>query len=620
MATGQPQEQDDFATEPQSVDLRDYWSIARRRWRLITVLIVIGVLAGAAYSIDRGHSYAATAEVVVQPVTQGPLNQSTQATSQVNMITEQAIAQSGPVIQQAANTLGVPSSELESEIPGKLSVTVPANTLTTSTMLQISWQANSQGAAQQGADAFASAYLSYRHRELASQIAALEGALQRQASSLRTQIVQISEQLAGADSESTRQALTIRLNQLSSQASTVEAQLAALPTYNDSGGSMVPAVLPDKPSGVGRSALLGIGFILGLLMGLAVAFIRDLLDDRVRDAAQLEQRLDAPVLAVMPSAKPIAVGRRQGRRRRQPATVAIATDRNSLTADAVRVLRATTMAVSSRRNLRALMVIAADTSMSASLVVAELGVALAESGKRVLLVASDTQGSALPQIFDVAGNAGLKEGLVRGGDPDAFTRSPTQASGARLPSEVASRLAVLPSGQPPMYPLSALDSGRMGDALRRQREAYDLVLLDAPTGTGADILALASHVDGVIVLARRAHTHSKDLLTLRHHLSQVGAPVVGGVLISSVSRRTQVRQKSAGSLATADYYSPSIARHASQLETAVSPPAADRFAVAAPEHAEQLKPTSPTTTASLSMVRGDMARTAIRRDGQERPQ
>lgn len=599
MATRQPQEQDDFATEPQSVDLRDYWSIARRRWRLIAVMIVIGVLAGAAYSIDRGHSYTATAEVVVQPVTLGPLNQSTQATSQVNMITEQAIAQSGPVIQRAASTLRVPASELESEASSKLSVTVPASTLTTSTMLQISWQANSQGAAQQGADAFASAYLSYRHHELASQIAVLGGALQRQASSLRTQIAQISEQLAETSSESTRQTLTIRLNQLSSQASAAESQLAALPTYNDSGGSMVPAVPPDKPSGVGRSALLGIGLILGLLVGLAIAFVRDLLDDRVRDAAQLEQCLDAPVLAVMPAGDPIAAGRRHGRPRLQPAAVAVATDRNSLAADAARVLRATTVAVSSRRDLHALMVIAADSSVSAGLVVAELGVALAESGKRVLLVASDTQGSALPQIFGVAGNAGLKEGLVRG-DPDAFTQSPTQASGARLPSDVVSRLAVLPSGQPPACPLSALDSGRMADVLRRQREAYDLVLLDAPTGTGADILALASHVDGVIVLARRAHTHSKDLLTVCHHLSQVGAPVVGGVLISSVSRRgrrAQVRREPAASQVTAD-----------------------RFTVAAPEHAEQLKPASPMTSASLSMVRGDMARTAIQGDGRERPQ
>jgi succinoglycan biosynthesis transport protein ExoP len=531
MAIRQPREQDDFAAEPPSVDLHDYWSIIRRRWRLIAVFIVIGVLAGAAYSLALAPTYTANAQVVVEPVTQGPLNQPAQTASQVNMSTEQAIAQSGPVIQQAAATLKVPASTLESAAASRLSVTVPASTLTTSNVLQIGWKASSRLAAQQGADAFASAYLSYRHHELAGQIAVLQGTLQRQVSSLQTQIGQLSAQLNGTTSATTHQVLNIRLNELSSQASSVEAQLAALPTYNDSGGSVIPAVLPSKPSGFSRSMLLGIGLILGLLIGLAVAFGRDFVDDRIRDAAQLEQRLDAPVLGILPSGD--AMASRHGRPKRQPAsvTVAVAADPDSRAADAARVFCATLVALASRRNLRVLMVIAADASMSAGLIVAELGVALAESGQRVLLVASDTQGSVLPPIFDVSGNAGLKELLARGGDPATFARSPKQASGAVLPGEVAERLSVLPSGQEGAPPLSVLDAGRMATALRMQREAHDFVLLDAPSAAGSGVLSLAPHVDGVIVLAREAHTRSKDLLSLSHRLSQIGAPVVGGVLI-----------------------------------------------------------------------------------------
>ena len=533
MAIRQPREQDDFAAEPPSVDLHDYWSIIRRRWRLIAVFVVLGVLAGAAYSLELAPTYTANAEVVVEPVTQGPLNQPAQTASQVNMSTEQAIAQSGPVIQQAAATLKVPASTLESAAASKLSVTVPASTLTTSNVLQIGWKASSRLAAQQGADAFASAYLSYRHHELAGQIAVLQGTLQRQASSLQTQIGQLSAQLAGTTSATTHQVLTVRLNELSSQASSVAAQLAALPTYNDSGGSVIPAVPPSKPSGFSRSMLLGVGLILGLLIGLAVAFGRDFVDDRIRDAAQLEQRLGAPVLGILPSADAMAASRR-GRPKRQPAsvTVAVAADPDSRAADAARVFRATVVALASRRNLRVLMLIAADASMSAGLIVAELGVALAESGQRVLLVASDTQGSVLPQIFDLAGNAGLKELLAQGGDPATFARSPKQASGAVLPGEIAERLSVLPSGQEGAHPLSVLDAGRMATALRMQREAHDFVLLDAPSGAGAGVFSLAPHVDGVIVLAREAHTRTKDLLSLSHRLSQIGAPVVGGVLIS----------------------------------------------------------------------------------------
>ncbi|MBV9092842.1 MAG: hypothetical protein JO132_03030 [Streptosporangiaceae bacterium] len=571
MSVRQPPVSDDFAAEPRSVDLRDYWSILRRRWRLIAAIALVGGLAGVGYSVARGPSYTATAEVVVQPVTEGPLNQQpAQAGSQVNMSTEQAIAQSEPVVQQAAGILRVPASKLESVAASKLSVTVPASTLTISNVLQISWQAKSRRAAQQGADAFASAYLSYRHHELAGQISVLEGTLQQQINSLRAQMETQSARLAGTVSASTRQILTIQLNQLSSQASTAEAQLNALPTYNDSGGTMIPAVMPGKPSGLGRSVLAGIGLILGLLVGLAVAFARDFFDDRVRDATQLEQCLGAPLLAIMPSAKAVAASD-QRQHRLQSAAVAIAADPDSSAADAARILRETVMAVSSRRDLRALMVIAADTSISAGLIVAELGVALAQSGKRVLLVASDTQGSVLPQIFDVGENAGLKELLIRGGDPEAFTQSPKQTAGVVLPTEVADRLTVLPSGQGPAYPLSALDCDRMANALHKLREAHDLMLLDAQSGAGADIFALASHVDGVIVLAREAHTRSKELMALRHHLGQVDAPVVGGVLVRKVrSGRSQ--------------------------HTSVQPaPAGDRPAVAAPEQAPQPEPASITT-------------------------
>jgi len=598
MATRQPQAQDDFPTEPHSVDLRDYWSIVRRRWRLIAVMSVIGVLAGAAYSVERGPSYTATAQVVVQPVTQGPLNQSTQATSQVNMSTEQAIAQSGPVIQQAAATLKVPASTLESAATKRLSVTVPASTLTTSNVLQIGWQASSKPAAQQGANAFASAYLSYRHHQLAGQIAVLQGTLQQQISSLRTQIAQLSGQLAGNVSATTHQVLSIRLNELTSQASTAEAQLAALPTYNDSGGSVIPAVLNGKSSSFGRSALVGIGLILGLLLGLAIAFARDLSDDRVRDAAQLEQRLGAPVLAIVPAAE-AAAARRRGRAAPSSTAIAIATEPDSRAADTARILRATVEAVSSRHNLRVLMVVAADTSMSAGLVVAELGVALAESGRRVLLVASDTQGSALPQIFGVAGNPGLKELLTRDDDPDAYIKSPRRASGALLPVGVEERLAVLPSGREPAYALSSLDSDRMAKTLRRQREVHDFVLLDAPSGAGADILALASHVDGVIVLARQAHTRGRDLMALCHRLGQVGAPVVGGVLISTV-RGGRYRHASA------------------QPESAASPSAADRPAPVAPHPGSRPGSVSPATM-PLPLASEGMTRSLAQGSGPEQP-
>ncbi len=596
MAARQPQEQDDFAAEPRSLDLRDYWSIVRRRWRLVVAAVAVGALAGAGYAVAKGPSYTATAQVVVQPLTQGPISQATQAVAPVNMSTEQAIAQSAPVIQQAAHTLGVPAAKLQTAVGTRLSVTVPASTLTTSNVLQINWQASSPRAAQRGANAFANAYLGYRHGELAGEIAGLEATLNGQDAALRTQIGNLSAQLSKTSAASTHRILTVRLNDLTTQESTYESQLGALATYNATGGTVIPAALPENPSGVGRSVIIAIGLVLGLLIGLVLAFVRDIFDDRVRDAAQFEQWLGAITLAVLPPSQ-AAGDRRRSRsaaKLQAPSAIAIAATPDSRAAEAVRTMRATVVAVSSRRHLRVLLVVAADTGMSSGRVVAELGVALAESGRRVLMIASDMRASALPQIFDVPDNAGLSELLIKGGDPEVLTRQARRASGAALPAEVAERLAVLPSGQRTINALSTLDSVQMLELLRGQARSHDFVLLDAPPATAADILSLASHVDGVIVLAREARTKGRDIEALRHRLRQVGTPIVGGVFIG---RRRPRRHQ----------------RVSAQAVPAGSWPSAERSRAgsAAPVQAPQPGTVLPPVTRPLPAVPGDAARPSV---------
>ena len=135
MSAPQPPDRGDFAAEPRSIDLREYWLIVRRRWVLVLVVTMLGAVAGLGYAKATGKSYSATAQVVVAGLTQGPLNSSTQASPQVNMSTEQAVAQSAPVIEQAAKTLGVQPSTLQAEAAKRLTVTVPGTSLTTSNVL-----------------------------------------------------------------------------------------------------------------------------------------------------------------------------------------------------------------------------------------------------------------------------------------------------------------------------------------------------------------------------------------------------------------------------------------------------------------------------------------------------
>jgi Mrp family chromosome partitioning ATPase/capsular polysaccharide biosynthesis protein len=529
MTVRQTQDPDDFAPEPRSLDLREYWLIVRRRWRLVAVITVIGAMAGAGYAYGAGPTYAATAQVVVTPVTQGPLNSAGQVSTQVNMSTEQAVAQSPPVVQQAAAGLHVRPAKLEAAAGKRLTVTVPASTLTTSNVLQITWKAASPQAAQTGADAFASSYLSFRHHELANQIASYRSSLNTQVASLQSQIAMLTTELGTASGSSRHQALTIRLSELTSQATTADDQLATLATYNDAGGQFIGAARPGKPSGLGHSALLILGALIGLMAGLALAFTREVFDDRIRDTAQLESKLGAPTLAVLSTAESRAENG-DGARGQAPAIASAATP-DSRAAEGFRALRATLVATASRNELRTLLLVAADPSISSGRIAAELGVALAESGRRVLLVAADLRGSVIPPIFDVPNTTGLADLLISGGDPQVLTRHPKQAAGAPLSATVVKRLAVLPSGPQLPHAFSILDSRAMLDVLQSQRDSYEFVLLDSPPATVADVFALASHVDGVIVLAREARTNGRAVEDLRRRLDQVGAPVIGGVLI-----------------------------------------------------------------------------------------
>lgn len=526
-------DRDDLAAEPRSIDLREYWLIARRRWVLILIMTLVGAAAGLGYAKSSGKTFSATAQVVVVGLTQGPVNSSTQGNLQVNMSTEQAVAQSSPVIDQAAKTLGIQQPTLQTETAKRLTVTVPGTSLTTSNVLQITWTSGSAHYAQAGANAFANAYLSYRHRELTNQIANLESVLKGQLASLETQISQVTGQLGTTSSSSpSHQNLTIKLNELTGQASTAGNQLASLPTYNVSGGSVIAAALPAAPSGISRTVVLAIGALLGLLIGLALAFVRDLFDDRLRDTRQLERDLGVATLAVLPPVNG-APGKGWGSDWSQESELAMAAMPDSRFAEAVRSLRVTLAAVADRRHLRTVLVVGADASVSAGYIVAELGVAFAQSDRRVLLVAADMRASVLPQIFGIEDSAGLSDLLVDGGNLQAACRKPGQAPTIRLPALVAQRLAVLSSGSRREQALSLLDSNAMIDIMERQRDAYDLVLLDAPpAAVASDVFAFAAHVDGVVVVAHEGRTSDRSLADLRRRLDQVGMLLIGSVFIS----------------------------------------------------------------------------------------
>jgi Mrp family chromosome partitioning ATPase len=523
MVTPQSRGHGEPAAEPRSVELRDYALVIRRRWVIVLVAALLGAVAAFGYAHHKGYVYAATSQVVVEPVTQGPLNPAAQPSLQVNMATEQAIAESAPVAQLGSAMLhrAVPKASTSAS---HLSVTVP----TLSDVLQITWQASTPKAAQAGANAYASAYLTYRHQLLSSDITQLGRTLSAQVTTLQGQIRSVTAQLNTSPAGTVQhQNLDATLTQLNGQLKTASDTLASLPTYNASGGKVIGAGLPHSPAGLHRSIVILLGALIGLLVGIVAAFVWDAFDDRLRDPAVLERKLGAPTLAVLPTGtERAASGRSPG--------IAMATHPESLAADAVRALRTVLTSVTAGKDLRSLVVVGVDSSVSSSQVAADLGVALAESGRKTLLVAADIRGSALPGIFDMpSGAAGLTNVLVGHADPEAMTRHPRSADGVMLASVVARNLSLITTGPPFAQPLSVLDSEAMAGLLASLRQEYEFIVLDSsPADSTADFLALARLADGVVAVASMIRSKVRAAEDLRQRLDRVGGYLVGGIVVT----------------------------------------------------------------------------------------
>jgi capsular polysaccharide biosynthesis protein len=523
--------------EPRTVDLVQYARIIRRRWLVVVTLVVLGAAFGLAYGKLAGRSYTATSQVLVAPVTQGPLNVPAQVSLLVNMSTEQGVAQSAPVVQQAAKLMHTSPTQLQAQAAKRLSIAVPLN----SDLLQITWKARNPAGAHTGANAFANAYLQYRHSYLAGQIANLNSVLAAQVSKLHRSVANTSATLAGTTvGSAAHQNASTKLNQLDAQLSTANKELSSLPTYNDSGGRVIPSSLPLQPAGLSRSVVVAIGLVLGLLIGIIAAFVRDAFDDRIRDRAQLERKLGAPTLAVLSSPSPARSrsGGPMSDSGRQRGDLAILASPASPAAEAVRALRSTLVAVAERSNLRTLLLLAADSSVQSDRLMAELGLALAESGRKVILVDADLRGSLLPQLFNMSNNVGLSDVLVDGMAPDVLIRHPRRVGGGELPARITEQLAVLPSGGAIQEAFSLLDSHEMASLMQDLREAHEFILLDSPPVTeAADAFALAIEVEGVVVFCSEGKAMGRDVDEISRRLQQVGVAPIGGVLISKRAER-----------------------------------------------------------------------------------
>jgi succinoglycan biosynthesis transport protein ExoP len=498
-----------------SVELGDYVLVLKRQLALILAVTVLGAAAAAAYSFRRTPIYQATSTVLVRAITTNAFDPGQRVDQQLNMSNQRQIVLSEAVAAMAVKLVGTTATP--KQLLEHVAVEVPAN----SQVVRISYRDPVPLSAQRGADAVAHAYLAFRENDARQQARVTLTTLQKDVDRLQRQADRAQKVVENpAASATARQAAQAKAQALNARIQPLVTQIQSYLALNFSPGTVIaPADLPSAPTSPKHKLDVGIGLLIGLLLASGLAFLRDRTDRRLRGRDDLAERLDRPVIAAVPR---LSRWRWEGRlrwRRRHRHNLVTLEEPNSPAAEAYRSLRARITGLATQLEIGSIMVVSAGVGEGKSTTAANLAVALAETGREVLLVSADLRRPRIHQFFGLANREGLSDLLTR----------PREATAEPVPA--APNLWVLLSGPLPRHPSALMDSDGMRELLTTSRDRFDFVVLDCPPAlVVADALALAPLVDAVLVVGDARMSDRQAISRLREEVEQVGGAIVGAVL------------------------------------------------------------------------------------------
>ena len=294
------------------------------------------------------------------------------------------------------------------------------------------------------------------------------------------------------------------------------------------------ADVPLKRSGPRTGLNLLIGCMVGLVGGVALAFLFEYLDTSIRDPRAIEAILRVPTLGLVPtrSALPAHLGRPPlGPGDGAPGTFALVAHEatGSILAEAFRNLRTSVVYATPDHPPKTMLVTSLQQQDGKTSVSTNCAISLAQLGMGdVLLVDADMRHPNLHGILGVPQTPGLSDLLVGGVGVTEVVR-PTRIPG----------LFVIPAGPVPTNPAELLFSPRFTQALAALGERFAHIVIDTPPLLGvADTLVLAPRVEGVILVLRHGRAARNAAERAVQMLGSVRARLLGVVLNHADARST----------------------------------------------------------------------------------
>jgi capsular exopolysaccharide synthesis family protein len=486
---------------PSSVDITDYVAVVRRHWKLVAACGVGLMVLALAYSFTRPTVYVSKAQIALPESQSGLPQQST-----IDTFTELEVLKSESVAILAAKDLRTDRSI--ANLRTHLSATAP----TEGRVLQVSFSDSSAKAAQKGAAAFTNAYIDYRTGSVQEDKEQRSDSIAAQITGVDEATATLTKQLEDVDPDSERaKAIERQIDRLNGQRgqyviNQAEIDAESIPTAQ----VITPAILPSGPqrSGIVKNGLLGL--MAGLVIGVGLAFVRDRFDEQVRESADVRGFTGVPSLGAIP-VLPESM-------RYAPFSLVAVHAPETPQADAFRRLRTSVTIAADEANAKVIAVTSSVAGEGKSTVAANLAVTLEQSGRRVLLISADLRRPAVENMLEVPTKPGLVEVLSREVPLEETLHS-------------VGRLTVLPAGRHHNSATDLLQAPTMRTILEQARTSYDVTVIDTPPVLAvADVLGLASMVDGLILVVAVAETSEAQVADAADQLRASGGTLLGVVL------------------------------------------------------------------------------------------
>lgn len=455
------------AEEP--VDARRYIEALRSRagW-IVGAAVAVAVLV-LVISLALPKSYNAVAQIAPSAEATTTAAAASSSTAEENLATIEAYITSPAVLTAAAHSVG---GESMSSLSKKITTSLDPN----ANIVSVTASDSNGRRAAQLANGVAETFLSVRAAAQQAQLA--------------QQIKLLSAQLASA-----------RATGSPGLAAALATQISSLAAQEASAGSdlqlLAPAQVPRSASSPRPVRNTVISFIAALFLGVLLVGGRELLAPRISSGRELSAVMGLPILGRVPRNP-------NGRWNRRRSV-------SSAEGEAYRfVARSVELAMPPRRPCL-VAVTSAIRSEGKTTVVSRLGAALAESGRKTLLVSADLHWPTLHETFGL----------------------PIGTSLLRSVKRVQGNLYVLTSGPPPQDPTAILTEAKVGAVLERIRKLdYDYVLIDLPPLLAvAEAQLFVRLADATVLTSFAGRTTTEQLAQTRELLDRLGVEPAGIVVL-----------------------------------------------------------------------------------------